>query len=121
MDWCTGAVLKNRKLMNGCLVLLPVSNVLVWCTGALLYGALLNNLDLCNGLSVFLLNPAQQPNSQIKVDLFPCPTSYESSALRLSATQALLNMTSAANKRITGSLESSLLIVSAWLGSRWWY
>lgn len=101
-EFGSGAVLNNRKLMHGCLVLLPVTSLLLWCTGALLYGVLLNGTDLCNGLSVFLLNPAQQQRSQIRVDLFPCPSADVSLAMKLSTTQALFNLTRAANTIIEG-------------------
>ena len=96
--------------MHACLVLLPASSILLWCTGGLLYGVLLHGVDLCNSLSGFLLNPDQQENSQIRVDLLPCPAAAVSSALTQSTTQALFNLTRAANTIIEGSVLSSLLV-----------
>lgn len=106
---CAGTVLNHRKLMHGCLVLLPVSSLLLWCTGGLLYGVLLHGVDLCSGLSSFLLNPSTQQSSQIRVDLFPCPAAEISFALRQSATQTLFNMTRAVNTIIQGSVDRELV------------
>lgn len=90
--------------MHGGLLLLPVSSILLWLSGGLVYGALLNSTDVCNGLANFLSRPAQQPSSQIRVDLLPCHAAKVSLELRQSTTQALFNMTIAVNTIIEGSV-----------------
>jgi hypothetical protein len=98
-----GTLYSSRRLMNGSLILLPASMVLLWSTGAVLYGLVLNSADVCDALRLFLKQSmTAQKDSQIRRDLFPCPSEIVAENIMQGSIQAQLNMTLTINELIQG-------------------
>jgi hypothetical protein len=99
----------SGKLRVAALMLLPLSGILLWITGAVTFALWISARDICNASSDYIsISPAARLDSQVSMELVPCAHYLAANDLAGSGRQMYTDLMQRANTLITGTCCSRL-------------